>query len=268
MTDTLAALQYYGGKSARNPLGRWIASHLPRTNLYCEPFAGMLGILLARPPSSTEIINDLDERVSNWWTIVRDRNAELTDRLRLTPYDENAYNRIQQTDWTTKDELWRAWAFTIVCDQSFGGKNAGTFRRPYYDRPTSDPYPDYLAAKVLRLRDRLANVKIFNQPAAKFLTRLANEPEAVIYCDPPYYTARDDYKERGYNVDELTEALLAQTGKVLISGYPGEWEHLNWQHLDHHRITTTARDRQVPRTERIWANYPLTATQPLWTDLT
>ena len=258
-----AALQYYGGKSTRNALGRWIARHLPPAQLYAEPFAGMLGILLARPPAPTEIINDLDGRVSNWWQQVRDHNEQLAARLTLTPYDEHTYNQIQQTDWNTKDELWRAWAFTIICDQSFGGQNDGTFRRPYYHRPTSPPiYPDYLATKILRLRDRLANVKIFNQPAATFLERLANEPGAVIYCDPPYYSAADNYKERGYNVDELTAALQAQTGRVMISGYPGEWNHLDWNYLDYHRITDTA---QAARTERIWANYPLTD-QRLFTD--
>ena len=42
--------------------GRWITSLLPQRAgvLYCEPFAGMLGVLLQRPPSKSE------EGVSAW----------------------------------------------------------------------------------------------------------------------------------------------------------------------------------------------------------
>ena len=67
MASDLAAMLYAGTKSGRSALGlgHWIAGQLPQSEqqTYVEPFAGMLGVLLARPRSQLEIVNDLDERV-------------------------------------------------------------------------------------------------------------------------------------------------------------------------------------------------------------
>ena len=73
MADRLMAMQWWGGKAATRPGGsnRWIRSRLPVRSAYVEPFAGMLGVLLARPRVSVEVVNDLDGRVVNWWTQVR-----------------------------------------------------------------------------------------------------------------------------------------------------------------------------------------------------
>lgn len=256
------ALAWLGGKTPYNPggTGRWLQTIIPAdAATYAEPYAGMLGQMLARPPAKLEIANDRHKIITNWWQQVRDHNEQLTALLELTPYDENAYNQIKQTDWNSQSKLWQAWAFTVICDQSFGGQNDGTFSRHYDLRSAHGGiYPDQLAAKVRKLRDRIANIQIYNQPATHFLDRLAPRTDTVIYCDPPYYSAADNYRERGYNVDELTTALQQQAGRTMISGYPGEWDHLGWNYLDRHRTTTTSRTAQPERTERIWANYPLT----------
>lgn len=76
----LSALYWPGGKSGNGAgVGRWIADQLPwrYSSCYVEPFAGMLGVLLQRKPVQTEIVNDSDERVVNWWRVVRDRHLDL-----------------------------------------------------------------------------------------------------------------------------------------------------------------------------------------------
>lgn len=84
----------------------------------------------------------------------------------------------------------------------------------------------------------------------------------MIYCDPPYYTAYDDYEINKYNIDEMTKAFQAQQGKVLISGYPGEWDHLGWQHNDLPKTVSAAgtshnNPGSFVATERVWANYDI-----------
>ena len=78
MNGFLVGPRYTGGK-ARYKLNRWIQSRLPmRTSgLYCEPFAGMLGILLNRPKSKIEIVNDLNGDIVSFWRAVRDYPEEL-----------------------------------------------------------------------------------------------------------------------------------------------------------------------------------------------
>ena len=87
MTEALRGLKWVGGKSAASALGtgKWITSLLPYDRTYAEPFAGMCGVLLQRFPSAEEIVNDLDERVVNWWRVVRDRPDEIQ---RLIMIDE------------------------------------------------------------------------------------------------------------------------------------------------------------------------------------
>ena len=50
---------YFGGKLT---LAERIAALLPPHQHYVEPFAGSLAVLLAKPPSPMETVNDLDGR--------------------------------------------------------------------------------------------------------------------------------------------------------------------------------------------------------------
>ena len=56
--------------------------------------------------------------------------------------------------------------------------------------------------------------------------------------------------------DALTEALLAQRGRVAVSGYGDEWDHLGWQR---HERTGHMRDHRpgsyTVRTEVVWTSY-------------
>lgn len=253
-------LKYYGGKNGSRKLGQWVASHIPYGNSYVEPFAGMGGVLLQREPSKIEIINDLDSRVSDFWEVVRDRNDELCERLNDTAYDENAYKKIWQTDWAKKDIVWRAWAFTVLVTQTFAGRASScSFSRAYkyYSKRTSQ-YSEYAISRVESLKDRLKGVQIYNLDAKHLLSKMSEDVDAVIYCDPPYYSGIDDYKERGYDVDELSDVLLSQKGKVAISGYRGEWDHLNWESREFEKnLKCLNVANEKPQVEILYANYEL-----------
>ena len=63
---------YYGGKAR---LAGWIASLLPAHRTYVEPFCGSAAVLFAKRPSPTEILNDLDGAVVNFFRVLRERPA-------------------------------------------------------------------------------------------------------------------------------------------------------------------------------------------------
>ena len=70
-----APFPYYGGKSS-------IASRIwdtigPGIDTYIEPFCGSAAMLLAHPPMRTEIINDLDGHVTNFWRAIRDHPEDV-----------------------------------------------------------------------------------------------------------------------------------------------------------------------------------------------
>ena len=56
-TATKPAIPYHGGKGR---MAADIAALLPHHHVYLEPFAGSAAVLLAKPRSTHEILNDID----------------------------------------------------------------------------------------------------------------------------------------------------------------------------------------------------------------
>jgi DNA adenine methylase len=82
---------YYGGKTT---LARHIADLLPDHEHYVEPYAGSLAVLLAKPATKWETVNDLDgaarsQRVSlecrDAIEVIRDYGSESTVCLYVDP---------------------------------------------------------------------------------------------------------------------------------------------------------------------------------------
>ena len=249
---------YYYGSKARPELHKWIISHLPEDyELYAEPFAGMLGVLLNRSKASTELVNDLDGRIINWWLVIRDKAEELYKKLQWTPYSEKVYYDCFDTlDEGTDVE--RALKFTIV---TTAGRMHSTERRFFSYRTSGTTGP--ASGKLVRIeetlfevRKRIRRVVFAERPAEELLKRLAREEHAVIYCDPPYATADTSL----YKVDErdnLADLFSQQKGKVAISGYNDEWDELGWER---HEMEVSYAEgikgkKQPKKTEVLWTNY-------------
>lgn len=133
----LAALPWPGGKSARanNGIGHWIAKLLPDdAHCYVEPYGGMWGVGLLRAPAPQEVINDTNGDLVNWWTVVRDRNADLVEMLRATPlWARDLFLESIEGVRSESDPLRRAYWFTLRIAWSF---NAYTDTpKPFYTYP-------------------------------------------------------------------------------------------------------------------------------------
>ena len=255
---SLTGLPYYGGKSPLRKTGPWVASLMPhpqKNQTYVEPFAGMLGVLLCRSPSGSEIANDLDGNLVNWWLCVRDNPEELERKISLTPRSRELFEKSSEQLLNGKSNaIERAVCYHVCISQSIvhgiGKIGKGTFGVDYKSTPSG-------RVDIRALADRMKSVQIENRCALKLLKRISNLGEAVIYCDPPYRTA--DNTPYAFTVDsgQLTDLLLAQEGCVAISGYRDEWDHLGWRRHELqisqtiHPIFTSDRDR----TEVLWTNY-------------
>lgn len=260
----LSAMSYWGGKSRPN-IRKWINSILPQdTNVcYVEPFAGMLGILLSRPPSKTEIINDVDGHVSNWWEVIRDDPDKLLHLIEFTPHCrstyEKAYDELLGGQYND-DSIKRAWA-TFVCvghgmvhglgKKGFGVRYSGSTKAN----------SDHFTQKIIPLAERLRNVQIENTDACLILERTAKYDFALVYCDPPYAGARTEpYTSRTIDIDRVTDLLMSQKGRVAISGYNDNWDHLGW---NKHKMSTcfapvgehAGHKETQDRVECLWENF-------------
>lgn len=263
-------LPYRGGKSGHctTGAGRWIASLLPLRRGYCEPFAGMLGVLLQRPPSTTEIVNDADGLVVNWWMAVRDAPAEMAALMRNTPHAREALRLAGET-LDALDPAWRpgptpdirlALATHTVLSQGLAKGTTGKSTRywhAHYAPDASCVLPKVSDTEALA--ERLRGVQLECADGAEVVRRAGRYEGTVIYADPPYRGTQSPY---GADCDfaDLEDALRGVKGPCAVSGYADEWDGLGW-----HRSTRRVRFTRlgdsdgavVEREQALWTNYPV-----------
>ena len=248
-------LPWWGGKQ-RAGKARWIADLLPwvQTSTYAEPFGGMAAVLCYRAPVKCEIYNDREERVVNWFRVLRERPDEFFSLLAMTPHSRAEYERAHDM-LDHLDPVIRAWAFHVVIGQgvyqTLNGRDWVVTRDGAWPRHWNDERVKTIAA-------RFSTVQLENKDGVDLLEWLADCSHAVIYCDPPYRSSTvNKYSHSEVDVDRMTEALRVQKGRVAVSGYGEEWDHLKWQRHERKSSIATAGANQIgeERIEVLWTNY-------------
>lgn len=268
---------YFGGKQT---LAERIVALLPDHLHYVEPYCGSLAVLLAKPPSRMETVNDLDSELVTFWRVLRDRHEDLQRVCALTPHSRIEYETVLAAN-PTGDELEIARRVWVRLTQGRGGQMRRTTGWRYFVDPhgTNLSMAGYLEAYRTRLApclDRLAQVTLECRPGIDVITDYGHHADALLYVDPPYlggtrnwgnqyrHEMRDEASHR-----ELAEALHAARAAVVLSGYPSllyDELYAGWD-----RVSIAARTNQGgadgARTEVIWCNRPL-GTHPALFDLT
>lgn len=261
---TAPPFAYFGGKTTA---ARRIVEHLPVHLHYVEPYAGSLAVLLAKPRSRMETVNDLDGDVMNFWRVLRDRPDELRRVCQLTPHS--------RADWETcadvgaGDELERARRLWVRLAQSRTGRLVRAGWR-HYVSPSSvvTAFPSYLDGYVDRMAaaaERLHHVTLECRPAAELIERYGAHDDVLLYVDPPYLgsTRANDrsYRHELISDDEhrgLADQLRTCRAAVVLSGYPSDLYDLEL-YPDWHRVafasgTGQGGDGWSNRTEVLWCS--------------
>ena len=257
-------MPYYGGKSPNTAIGKWIISLLPWRfeSTYMEPFAGMLGILMGRDRVKSEIINDLDGNVYNWWTQVRDNTDELGKLIQCTPFSRQALMdaHVVLTNPGDHSPVKRAAALHTLLHQGIYrriGKGKPSWRISV--NPSGGRGTQYEWHHIMAMGDRIKNVQVENRDALDLLERGCEEPNAVIYCDPPYRTADTSaYGEREADWGRMGEILKTSKAQVAVSGYGDEWDSLGWLKREKEVNLAHIHGREVRKVQRVeclWMNY-------------
>lgn len=176
MNRTIPIVRWAGGKSRL--LGK-ILPRIPRHRTYVEPFAGGLAVLLAKPRSPVEVINDLNgDLVSLYRCAQWHLDALWAEVEFMLMSRRNVADLVAQPGLT---ELQRAARFLVLNRASFGG-NGKTFAVSKASPPPSRAN----VAQLLRdLNARLDKVAIENSPYERILA-LYDSPETCFFLDPPY----------------------------------------------------------------------------------
>ncbi len=260
MTPTRPLLRYHGGKWKVAP---WVCSHFPAHRVYVDAFGGGANVLVHKPASRTEIYNDLDGEIVNFWTVVRDHGPELAKLIACTPFSRQEFQSAYES---TDDPIERA-RRTMV--RSFmGSSSKGIWKRSGFDNRLN---PDGFISRVNAFKDmpeivlqfaaRLEKVVLEQRPAIELVRQYSDRLDSLIYLDPEYLrTTHGSGKIYRHNMTEsdhidLAEAAKTVRGGVAVSGYRSDlYDELYAGWAMYEKATTADTGKKV--TECLWVNRP------------
>jgi len=270
---------YYGGKARLAP---WICSLLPPHRTYVEPFCGSAAVLFAKPPSPTEVLNDLDGAVLNFFAVLRDQPGELARALRLTPYARGEYEQLaSRYDDPEPSEVERARRWFVRVNQSIShlaGRGRPSGWAAAFNTNGADHAHKFaaLADRLEACAARLRRVHLEQRPAVEVIAKYAKPgAAATVYCDPPYLAAVRSPRTKRPGLDyaceysteaehrALAEVLHATPAAVLLSGYPSalyEELYAGWWRAERtvpRPTSNTSGGRGTAAVEVVWSNRPL-----------
>lgn len=251
-------IPWQGGKSKQAP---HLCQLLPEHRCYVEVFSGAANLLFCKPPSKTEVINDINADLVNLFRIVRFHPREFLAQLRTMTHSRVEFADARSQPGLT--DIQRAVSSYLVIKMAFGGKGGtkdpsfgyGTVGRAKFRRTA--------LSAVTRVHKRLDGVCIENLDFADCIKRY-DRPHTLFYCDPPYH-ATAGYKADFTWADQLrlAEALRSIKGKFLLSINDHPDIRRLYKGLTKRKVNvqySIARDKTPEarnRTELIIANYPL-----------
>lgn len=218
-------LKYPGAKWK---IAKWIISYIPEHSVYLEPFGGSMAVLLNKPRSHIETVNDIDDNIVNLFNVIRKYPNELVNIVDKTPFARSEYKKsfiVNESD--TDIELARK--YLVRCWQGFGSSNL--YENGFKSgQQTQSPNPAKAWSKLSNtinvVSDRLKGVQIEKLDAIELIERY-NTSDVFIYADPPYLlnTRKSNlYKNEMTDKQhiQLLNKLNLHPGKVMISAYENE----------------------------------------------
>lgn len=250
-----AILKYPGAKWR---ISEWIISHFPEHKVYCEPFFGSGAVFFNKQPSYIETVNDIDGRIVNLFRVCREYPNELAQLIELTPFAREEFEDCYEE---AGDPIEQARRTLVRYHQSFGTSNSSkrSWRNVQtYGGPRTATMWNCLPGRIAEVCERLKDAQIENVDAIQLIERY-NDPNTLIYCDPPYLRSlrkRNMYRYETsdeYHI-ELLNAIKKSKSKIVLSGYDNPLYNDTLSGWSVDEKPTTAQ-MGLPRVEKIWFNF-------------
>jgi len=205
--------RYAGGKFYARKL---ILQHIPKTDIYCEPFAGGASIFFAKESSKMSILNDLDEELINTFIQIRDNLEGLLTLLKGIPATKE-HHAYYKNEYKPENDLERAFRWFYLNRTSYSGimKKENCYfgyGKKYSMRPEN--WPRHLRTVC----NRLQGVELICMDFEEVIDTLPDN--SFLFVDPPYYNA-DQKKFYSCSFEEedhirLKECLLRHSHRLLF----------------------------------------------------
>lgn len=207
MFDMNSFISWIGGKKLlRDEI---IARFPEKYNRYIEVFGGAAWVLFRKDRHAPmEIYNDANSDLVNLFRVAKFHADELARQLDLMLMSREMFYDVRDTSCVT--DIQRAARFWYLLQSSFGSDGRSFACRPKDLQRAAARLPD--------VQKRLSRVLIEHKDFAA-LIRQYDRPDALFYCDPPYYGTEDYYTAEFTVADHvrLRDCLAGIKGKFVLS---------------------------------------------------
>lgn len=234
-------ITYYGGKQS---MLKYILPLIPPHKLYTESFCGGAAVLFAKQPVESEIMNDLDMNITNFYWMAQmyypELKAEIDKTLHSRDIHAHAAHILLYPEFFTQiQRAWAVWAmskmsFASMLDSAFGYDFNG--KMPKTLRNAKDEFTEQICI-------RLGNVTIENRDALKVI-QTYDRVDAFHFVDPPYINSDCGHYAGRFNkqnMKDLLDLLEKVKGKFMLTMFPFAMieEYANRNNWEIHRIERT-----------------------------
>jgi DNA adenine methylase len=262
-------LKWHGGK---HYLASKIIDLMPPHIHYVEPYFGGGAVMLAKNPEGvSEVANDLNKRLTNFWLVLSspDGFAEFHRRMEAVPFSQHEY---QDADRKMEmcDSVGQAIGFFIKCRQSMSGRmdNFAPLSRTRTRRGMNEQASAWMNAVdgLPAVHARLRRVAILNQPAVDVIRKQDGE-QTLFYLDPPYLhetrstTGEYEHEMTREQHEELLRTIAVIRGSFILSGYDSELYRIyerncGWSRREFDLPNNSASgEKKERKKEIVWMNF-------------
>lgn len=253
-------ISYYGGKQT---MLKYILPLIPEHQIYTKAFFGGGAVFWAKEPSQTEIINDFNANVYNFYQVLKTDFETLKTLVENSVISKECYKSalvVYHSPYIFSP-IQRAWAFWYATNFGFSNQ-IGNIRIC-----NTPKYVNGLKNKIDRFVDeysaRLQHTQIENDDACKII-KLRDTEDTFHYIDPPYVGANQGHYG-GYTQEHFEELLITLSqckGKFLLSSYHNEAlttfvKEFGWYQKEITLHLGSSKTKGKKRVEVLTANYPI-----------
>ena len=188
----------------KSQLAKPIYSHFPPHKMRIDLFFGAGGLFFNAPRAPYNILNDLDDDVTNLFWVVKERKEDLYRALELLPITSSLVK-----EWKRKkeyDPLYKALRFLLLSNFTYLGK--GDTLRLGLDNAKAN-----LLKQIEPTFEALKDVKITNYDFREVLSKVSysktvlNKEKVFCYMDPVYLDTEHYYKVPNWTKADSLDCL-------------------------------------------------------------
>ena len=225
----IKSYRWYGGKIRLVHILNFL---IPEHTAYYEPFMGSAALLLNHPRSKLEVINDLDSDLVFFMKTLADseKGEELVQRLCKLWYGKSFFGEAldcKKHNFRGLDEIEKAAMIYTLITQSFN-----CTRKSFANKCFANTY-EYradISFHIPKVHERLRGVHILNMNGIDVLGKIADNPNAFAFVDPPYRKElRGVGADKAYACElphceqiRLLKTIRFAKCKIMLCGYKSE----------------------------------------------